>query len=723
MRILALPLAILLTVTSVPLPAQQPPANVHPDAAAQADPIFKSSSNLVVFDVTVRDKSGKEVQNLKKEDFTLLEDGKPQPISVFELQKLSSEAPAPATVAVTAAPSPKTVKAEGRQQTITTTAPGRVQYQDKRLMVMLFDFTSMLVPEQIRAQTAARDFLTTKMGASDMVCIMTFASVLNVNQDFTNDRDRLLEVINAFPIGVASDLATEGGNGDDTTGEDTGAAFSADETEFNIFNTDRKLAALESAAKMLAGLPEKKALLYFSSGVGKQGVENQSQLRSTINAAVRANVSFYPIDARGLVALPPGGDASSAMSKGSGMFSGKGQSDIKNRFNDQQETLTSLAADTGGKAFLDDNDLSTGIKQAQDDVRSYYILGYYSGNDKQDGKFRRVAIKLSNNLQAKLDYRSGYFGTKTFGKFTQADKEQQLQEAIMLGDPVTDLPLAVETDYFRLNKTTYFIPVSVKIPGSEIPLAKKGANEETEFDFIGQVRDSKGKLVGSVRDGIKVKLNVANAEKLTSRSLQYDAGFTLPPGTYLLKLLARENQSGKMGTFETKFIVPDFGLPTPGLHISSVVWGTQRQPVNSAIGTAGSRKKDLAADPLIQDGQKLVPSVTRVFRKDQNLYVYLEVYDPASDPTAKRPDVNAVLTFYRGGKKAFESAPVHLSELAPNRSNALPVQFQVPLAKLPAGKYTCQVNLIDAQAKRFAFPRTEMVLLADRAAAPPAPAK
>ncbi len=709
MRIIALPLAFFLALTSVPLPAQQAPPPPQPqNPGANADPIFKSSSNLVVFDVTVRDKSGKEMQTLKKEDFTLLEDGKPQPISVFELQRLSADAPAPETVAVSATPT-KPNRAEGRQQMITTTAPGRVQYQDKRLMVMLFDFTAMDVPDQIRAQTAAREFVQTKMSPADLVCMMSFSAALKVDQDFTNDKDRLLEVINGYHIGQGSDLATDGGTGDDQSGEDTGAAFSADETEFNIFNTDRKLAALESAAKMLAGLPEKKALLYFSSGVSKQGVENQSQLRSTINAAVRANVSFYPIDARGLVALVPGGDASTAMSKGQSMFTGGSQQGQRNKNNDQQETLVSLAADTGGKAFLDDNDLATGIKQAQDDVRSYYIIGYYSSNDKQDGKFRRVSIKLSNSIQAKLDYRSGYFSTKTFGKFTQADKEQQLQEAIMLGDPVTDLPLAVETDYFRLNRTTYFVPVSIKIPGSEIPLAKKGSNEETEFDFVGQVRDSKGKVVGQVRDGIKVKLNQSNAEKLTTRSLQYDTGFTLPPGAYLLKLLARENQSGKMGTFETKFIVPDFGLPSPGLHISSVVWSAQRQPISSAVGNAGANKKDLAADPLIQDGQKLVPSVTRVFRKDQNLYVYLEVYDPGPNP-----DLDAVLTFYRGNKKAFESEPVHLSQLAPKRTNALPVQFQIPLAKLPAGKYTCQVNLIDSAAKRFAFPRTELVLLADR---------
>ena len=685
-------------------PAQEP-------AQKQEDVVFKSSSNLVIFDVTVRDKGGKELQNLKKEDFTVLEDGKPQSISVFELQKLGDEvAPAIAAAPAPAAPAKK-VDAQARPQQITTAAAGQVQYQDKRLMVMLFDFTAMGVPEQIRAQDAAKKFVSEKMAKSDLMSIMTFTSQLNVDQDFTDDRDRLMEVINGFHIGMSSDLAADASNGDDTTGEDTGAAFDADQTEFNIFNTDRKLAALESAVKMLAGLPEKKALVYFSAGVSKQGVENQSQLRSTVNAAVRANVSFYPIDARGLTALPPGGDASKANSKGSSMFSGTQQTNQRNSFNDQQETLTTLAADTGGKAFLDDNDLAMGIKAAQDDVRSYYIVGYYSTNDKQDGKYRRVQIKLNEKIQAKLDYRSGYFGAKSFAKFTEADKESQLQEALMLGDPVTDLPLAVETDYFRLNKATYFIPVSVKIPGSEIPLSKKGSNQETEFDFIGQVRDAKGKLVQTVRDGIKVKLNEANAERLTSRSLQYDTGFTLPPGPYRLKLLARENQSGKMGTFEASFIVPDFGAQAAGLRISSVVWAAQRQPVKSAIANAGARAKDLAADPLIQDGQKLVPSVTRVFRKDQSLYVYLEVYDPATDPADKKPNVDAVLTFYRGSKKAFESQPVHLSEVASGRSNALPVQFQVPLAALTPGKYTAQVNLIDEQAKRFAFPRTEMVLL------------
>src|SRR5262249_11002932 len=384
--------------------------------------------------------------------------------------------------------------------------------------------------------------------AADLVSIMTFATRVKTVQEFTDDRDQLSQVIKSFRVGAFNELALEGDTADDETGADTGAAFIADQTEFNIFNTDRKLAALESAVRLLRALPEKKALVYFSSGVGKTGVENQSQLRATVNAAVRANVAFYPVDARGLMALPPGGDASQGSPRGSGIFSGRSQQQQSERFNDQQETLTTLAGDTGGKAFLDSNDLSLSIQQVQKDVRSYYILGYYSANQQRDGRFRRLRVTLASQPQARLDFRSGYFAAKEFGKFTSTDKEQQLQEALLLGDPVTDLPLALEVNYFRVTGDRYFVPIAVKIPGSEISLMHRGRSEETEFDFIGQVRDERGKVIGAVRDGIKVKLDQVNASRLGRRQLQYDTGFTLPPGAFSLKFLARENQTGKMGT-------------------------------------------------------------------------------------------------------------------------------------------------------------------------------
>ncbi len=402
--------------------------------------------------------------------------------------------------------------------------------------------------EQVRATQSAVKFLDEQMTSSDMVSVMTFSNELKTPQEFTGDRDLLNEAIHKIAIGEGSDLNVVGDTGDSTSGEDTGSSFVADETEFNIFNTDMKLSALETAAKTLGALPEKKAVIYFSSGINKTGVENQSQLRSTVNAAVRSNVSFYPVDARGLTTIIPGGDASHASQRGSGLFSGSAQASQRNSFNDSQETLVTLASDTGGKAFLDNNNLAQGIAQAQKDIGSYYILGYYSTNAALDGRYRRIQVKLSPKLQAKVDYRQGYYAPKEFGKFTASDKESQLQQALMLGDPLTDLPLALEVNYFRLGRGSYFVPMAVKIPGSAIELGKKGANEVTDFDFIGELRDAKGRLLpAGVRDGITVKLDADNIAKLETRNFEYDTGFTLPPGEYHLKFLARENRTGQDG--------------------------------------------------------------------------------------------------------------------------------------------------------------------------------
>jgi len=673
-------------------------------------PTFKANARLVVLNVFAKDKSGKDLLMLKKEDFTVLEDGKPQNIAIFELQKLDSE-PSSTAVASSSGPPPAIAKA----QQITTRAPGEIQYRDRRLMVFFFDLSSMPPTDQVRAGKAALKFIDQQMKPSDLVALMTFSTKLEVKQDFTDNRDQLREAIKELRIGEGSDLAGEASTGSEDEA-DNGAAFQADESEFNIFNTDRKLGALESAAKMLANLPEKKALIYFSSGVGKTGMENQSQLQSTMNAAIRANVSFYPVDSQGLQASVPGGDASQAASRGSGIFSGSTQRGQASRRQDQQETLVSLASGTGGKAFLDDNDLSLGIVQAQEDIRSYYIVGYYSGNDASDGKFRRIQVRLqAPHNTAKLDYRNGYYASKEFAKFTESDKEQQLEEALAQGDPVTDLPIAMEINHFRLSKDRFFVPVAVKIPGSEVTLAKKG---DTELDFIGQIRDGKGRLAGTVRDGIRLKLTEADRAQLEKRNLQYDTGFTLAPGQYKLKFLARENQNGRIGTFESGFTVPDLQTASQTLRVSSVVLSSQRESMKAAIGSASNDKKLLAQNPLVDNGQKLIPNITRVFRKGQSLYVYAEVYDASVDPADQRASVLASVAFYRGRTKAFEASAVRIQQAAAKRPGVYPVQFEVPLDKLHSGQYTCQLTLVDEVGKKFAFPRSSMVLIDAAPAAP-----
>ncbi len=677
------------------------------------DARFIVDTKLVVVNVSVKDKSGRPITNLKKEDFRVLEDGVAQKITVFELQQLSAEPLAP----ISFAQRPQTLEERAASTTSNTAAGTSVitqaprdpkRFQDRRLVGLFFDMSSMQPLEQARAQEAALKFVQTQMTAADVVSIMTFGSKFRVVQDFTDDRDLLISTLRAFALGDSSDLAGMAATAADE-GDDSGA-FAADQTEFNIFNTDRKLTALEDAARKLGIYPEKKALIYFSSGVEKTGIENHSQLKATVNAAVRANVSFYPVDARGLVAEAPGGDASVASPRGTGILTGTSQRSRRASFNDSQDTLYTLAADTGGKALLDSNDLTLGIRQAQDDIRSYYTIGYYPTNEAEDGKYRRLSIKLVGNAQAKLDYRNGYFGGKTFAKFTSADKERQLEEALTLGDPVSELPLALEVDYFRVAKDRYFVPISVKLPGSAVGLTRKGARQTTDLDFIGQVRDSSGRLVGGVRDQINVKLSEADAARMDRRHLQYDTGLTVGPGVYSLIFLAREDQTGKMGTFETKFTIPDF-KSGKSLRVSSVILSSQKEAVSSAVGAADNNKKLLANHPLVQDGQKVVPSITRVFRKDQTLYVYFEVYDPSLDPDRKTPNVFAAIELLQGARKVFSSQPVRVNRLATTRPGVAPFSFQIPLARLEPGEYISQVDVIDELGRKFAFPRNSIVLL------------
>jgi VWFA-related protein len=694
-------LIAILVALLLPVSAQQP-------LSPKKDVIISTTTQLVVEDVLIKGKDGKPVTGLKASDFTVTEDGKPQKISVFEFQSLEEQQPDRPTTPVKPAEKPSGVKPVTTIQ-IAPETPGDLKYRNRRLMVMFFDMTSMPIQDQRRSQTAALKFLRTQMTPADLMAIMTFSSDVKVMEDFTDDRDQLEKDIRSLTIGEGQGFEID--NQDDSA-SDTGAAFQQDDTEFNIFNTDRQLSALETAVKMLGSLNEKKSLIYFASGMQRNGLDNQAQLRSTINAAIRANVSFYPIDARGLVAQAPLGDATKGSPGGQGMYSGSSARALTSNFQNQQETLFTLAADTGGKALLDNNDLSLGIVQAQKDMTSYYILGYYTSNSAVDGRFRRIKISLNNSAVArsisKLDYRQGYYANKTFNKFTESDKERQLAEALMLGDPVTDMDLVMELDYFRLGRDRYFVPLAVKIPGSEIELARHGGADSTRLDFIGEIKDSKGAIAGNVRDNIQVKLKGENAQQLAKTTLEYDTGFTLPPGSYTAKFLARENETGKMGTFETKFLVPDLTAEQKYLPISSVVLSNQREKLDAAVATAEKDKKLLAAHPLIQDGVKLIPSVTRVFRKDQNLYVYLEAYEPSAQTTEP---LMANVSFYRGKVKAFESEPLRVSDGLNPKTKAVPLRFTMPLAKLQPGRYTCQVSVLNPGAQKFAFWRARVVVL------------
>ncbi|HTC33072.1 MAG TPA: VWA domain-containing protein [Bryobacteraceae bacterium] len=677
---------------ALPFDAQQVGGNAPAGGTTQST--FSTSSQLVVETVNVKDKSGKPIEGLTAKDFTITEDGAEQMIRLFEFQKVSEAAEGQPPIRNLPPPLKKLPETQ-----ITTEKPGDIRYQDRRLLVLYFDMTAMPPQDQLRAITAAEKFVRTQMIPADRLAIMRFeGGAVRVASDFTDDRERLISILETMIVGESQgfDEATS----DDST-PDTGAAFGQDDSEFNIFNTNRQLSALQTAARMLGQLSEKKSVLYFASGLRLNGVDNQAQLHATINAAVRAGVSFWPIDARGLVATAPMGDATQGSPGGRGMYTGGGAMALTANFQQSQDTLYALASDTGGKALLDNNDLAMGIVQAEKSVSSYYILGYYATNTALDGKFRRIKITLNNGEAGSLDYRQGYFAGKSFGKFTVAEKERQLEDALMLGDPITELTIAMEVDYFQLNRAEYFVPVSVKIPGRELALARKGGAERTLIDFIGEVKDDYGSTIQNVRDKYDIKLSGETAAQLAKRPIEYATGFTLLPGKYKIKFLARDAETGRIGTYETSFVIPNLNKEEKRIPLSSVVLSSQRVDLKEAISNA-LKSKDQAetTNPLVQDGQKLIPSVTRVFSKSRDMYVYLQAYEPAA---ATIQPLVAFVAFYRGSEKVFQTPPQEIKEGMSNRLKTMPLRFDLSLGPLAPGAYNCQVTVLDPTGQKAAF--------------------
>ena len=681
--------AVVAALVQTPLVAQAPQAT------------FRTTTRLIVQAVTVKDQNGKPIEGLTAKDFAITEDGEPQDIAFVEFQRIDPEpaqAPAPPRpTVVPPAPLP------GQPAIISTPPSGGIRYQDRRLIVLYFDTSSMPPPDTLRAYLNARKYVETSMGARDLVALMEYkGGAVRVRHDFTDDRVRLREAIQTMIYGEDQD-----GDGiPDNT--ELGTAFGQDDAEFNIFNTDRQLSALQTAIAMLRPLPEQKALIYFASGIRLNGTDNQAQLRATVNAALRANVTLNPIDARGLVATAPLGDATQRSPGGLAMFTGALAQNLGMSFQRSQDTLYALAKDSGGKAMFDFNDLSKGIVDAANALSSYYLVGYYSTHTATDGKFRRVKVTLTGELKADLSYRQGYFADKSFANFNAAEKERQLEDALMLEDPVTDIPIAMEVNYFQLNRAEYFVPVAVKIPGSELALAKRRGAARTLIDFIGEVKDENGYTQQNVRDKLDIKLSDEIASQLATRPIQYETGFTLLPGKYVIKLLARDSETGRMGTYQTSFTIPNLDREDKRVPLSTIVLSSQRVPLGDELFTVKKAEAAQAASPLVADGYRLIPSVTRVFSRSRDLYVFLQSYQRRN--TTMQPLV-AFVSFYRGEEKAFETQPIAVTEGMDPRSKAIPLRFSVPLAEFPAGRYDCQVTVLDPQGGKASFWQAPIVVV------------
>jgi VWFA-related protein len=677
--------------------AQQQSAPQNPADAQTQQPrdnggstfTLKVNSDLVLTNVVVLDKkTGAPVKGLTEKDFTVTENGKPQHIASFDFENVDEAAALNEATINAAAPNGVFGAKSG-----TAT---QEELRNHRLIVMFFDLTSMQPDDINRAQDAARNYINKQMHPADLVAVVSLDTTLSLDQDFTASKDLLLKAVNSYSNTQGAGFQL-GATSTSNQVEDA-SSFTPDESEYNDINTDRELFAIEDISKSLGYLNEKKSLLYFSGGIQRDGIENQASIHAAINASVRANVSIYSVDARGLQAISPLGDATTGNLRGANSFNGAAlQNNLDSNFN-TQEVMANLSSDTGGKAFF----------------------GYHSTDLRRDGRYRRLSIRI-NRSDIKLEYRPGYYAPADYQHATKDERERQLEEELASDLPSTDMAVYMQALYFRIADNRFYVPISLVVPGSQIPFVKGGDRDKATIDIIGQVRDAAGHDIGDVRD--TVKLAVDQSQQVRQKNVQYTTGFDLPIGKYHVKFVVRENETGRMGSFETDLTVPD--LKKVPLKMSSVVLASQHIPANK-------KQQD---SPLVHDGQQLVPNLPHVFRQDQHLYLLYEVYDPAhatgaeantaaaaaagSAPApAPKPDKNApapvrVMTsieFLSGSAKAFETPLVQATQLNEPARDAVAFQFDVPLDSLKPGTYICQINVIDDAGGTFTFPRTAVLI-------------
>lgn len=702
---------LLLTALLPPAVVSQTPTTPRSQTASDGQFTLKTSTEVVLVNVTVRDRNDNFIKDLKAQDFTILEDGKRQDILSLDVENTDS---------IVTAETPKTLLLGNLNPAPGAPAPARLtpeqahDLKDRRLIVILFDLTSMQPDEIERAAKSAIEYAQERMSPADVVSVVTLSSSLNVDLDFTADKEALITALAGFTSGQGEGFAAGATPDTDAGADDSDAAagFTPDETEYNIFNTDRRLQALVSLANDLSVVPQRKSVIYFSGGIERTGVENQTQLRAAINAATRANLSFYTVDVRGLQAVIPGGSASGGGGRGGGrggggggggggssVYSGRAMLSAYDSNFASQETLVALANDTGGRAFLDTNDFAPAFTKVQEDSSYYYLLGYVSTNTQKDGRYRRIAVRLNRPdlKDAKLDFRRGYYAAADFQHSTRESREQQLQEQLMSDVPGSDFPVFVSAGYFRMSDNRYFVPVSVVVPGSQIPFTRSSDQDRATLDVIAIIRDEARRPFGTIRD--TVRLAIDTSREIQRKNVQYDSGFLLPPGKYTAKFVIRENQTGRMGSFEAAVDVPD--LKSAPVKVSSVILSNQKQP---------SRRRN---HPLVREGTEIIPHVTHVFSSGQQLYLYYEVYDPAKPPDATEKTAARVLTnvaLYRGPVKAYETPLVEAVQVNVPERKAAAFELAIPLADLKPGFYTCQINVIDDAAGKFVFPRVALLV-------------
>ena len=564
---------------------------------------FRVASNLILVDVRVQDFDGRPITGLTAQNFSIWEEGVLQEIGYFQEIALS----------LTSRPGESLQLTQVPPQVSTDSSPPVAL--EKRLLILLFNLSSAGLQDVQMMRTAAQAFLKEQFTQDDAVAVLVFNDGLQLLTDFTSDRTTLIRVVGSLSQESPElDLSLPGEDIDSE--EDSTSEFIADETELALFETNQQLSAIQSVAQAFRDVLGRKALLYFSSGLTNRGIENNEQMRWTTDLSNRANMSIYSVDTRGLVALSPGGGAQRAGGRGTGIFNGRAALNELIGLSQSQEGLITLAADTGGAALVDDNDLSKMFRQAREDASHYYLIGYYTATPPSDGRFRRVEVR-STLSHARLEYRNGYYADRPYRSLSSSEREFRFLQTIVDDLPVADFPLEISAEYFPDDSGQYQVPILLGFNHSQ--LSELSGTQELNLEVIMLARD----ILGITRAGIRDKVEIRRVREDGEIRFIYENLLVLDPGEYQLSAYLRDNRTGMMSQAVYPMDLPPLGP----VRLSSLVLAGEWKELDSQSRYRISIGKHvtIVKNPLEVQERTLIPRVNWKFTRLETLYLHGKV--------------------------------------------------------------------------------------------------
>jgi VWFA-related protein len=675
MRKTAIVVATALVLSAVPHAQQAAPQRPPAD---QPPVTFKVEVNYVEIDAVVTDQQGNFVRNLTKDDFTVMEQGKPQSVSVMSLVDIPVEKFDPPLYKT------KPIEPDVRSN--------RKEFNGRVFMLVLDDLHTSAA-RSARVKAAARQFIERYLGANDVAAIVGTGGGKNTSQEFTSSRARLLAAVNNF-IGQKERSATFDKIEDYNRMRSMGLSGTPRDTNEPIraYKARNTFTVLKNAAEYMSGIRgRRKAVVFFSEGIDYDIYDQinntwASDIRSAgqdaIASATRSNVSFYSVDPRGLAGLDEAIELSGVPDNPQ---LGLGTQSMQRELQIAQDSLRTISDETGGFAAVNANDFSNSFGRIIRDNSSYYVLGYYSTNTKRDGEFRSVTVRTKNpSLQVRA--RKGYVAAK--GRPPAGTPPPPgiaasiaMREALDSPVPVTGLgitafaaPMAGAT----AAKAKASVLVVVEIDGAALKFKQEGGVFIDNIELAMVAVDDAGKIRDGAKDTAELKLRPETHDAIVKNGVRLTRRIELAPGRYQLKIGARESSGGLVGSVMYDLDVPDFSkgdLAMGGLILTSAY--------ASRIPTANP-------DADFKQILPASPTALREFPTGDELALAVDVYDNRAF-TPHRVEIRTTLTG-DNGTVAFGSRDERRSEELKGPTGTFGHVAKVPLKGVAPGRYVLRVE-------------------------------